>query len=313
MKKRFKPFYYVYLILFIIAIVEKIYMPNALILLHSTAVFPYWRMRLLTTEASFVTLQIVFFFLTSFYYAFTLLHSKVKSVFVILIFLFFAFETQSKSLLVLIAILILYLLFLYMHKMTPKKFLLFAVVAVISLFAITRIVSLFTILIGDSFSQSTSFSTRTYSILTGFITGMNYPFGTGGSSYLFIYPKILEEYIWIPQSYKFELSEIYTFINATSDENIAVKSGFFGFFMKFGIIGTVYFFTNYYLLVKNNIKNRILKICIFLIIVGITCFVAIETEFWLTIVVSLFFSYDKKKKKSKDFCIVSNNTMMNCC
>ena len=298
-KYRYKPFYVTYLILFVVGVIELVTMPNAFINLHYIGETPYWRMRLLTSEASFITLMILFFFFTALYYSYIIVNSKIKSIICILIFLFFSVTTKSKSLLVLLLIIVAYVLFQYLKKMTSKKLFFLFFVLVISTISITKIIDSFNYLMGDSFLKSTSFSTRLYSIFIGFITGLIFPFGTGGSSYLYFYPTFLDHFIWIPEHFGFELSEIYSYINASSDSNIAVKSGFFGFFMNYGLVGTIYFFNNYFCLVKGIEKNSFLRPAFYIMFLGIVGFVAIESEFWLTIVLSIFSIDEQRSNETK--------------
>ncbi len=309
-KMIFKPFYYSFILLFIIGLVEVNQMPMAFEGLHATGMFPYFRMRLLTTEASFTSLMIIFFFLTSFYYTFVIKKSKVHTIICLAIFLFFLVETGSKSLLILTMVFIIYVFvrFLKNLKFIPRMIALFSMGLVIFLL-INNLYSSFKDLMGDGFVSSTSFSTRVYSIFSGVVTGIILPFGTGGAAYMYFYPNVLSQLLFIPKALNFELSEIYSFIYAVDDACLAVKSGLVGFMMHYGIFGLIYFVYNCYKLFRSTISSKIIILLVVLVFIGITAFVAIEAELWACIFFGLIFA-DKKKTRNlldeKDIGKISN-------
>ena len=101
----------------------------------------------------------------------------------------------------------------------------------------------------------TSVSTRMYTIGIAIIMMIKYPFGTGNSLYLKMFPQELDLNLRFMQKTQFNLSEINSYIYATNDKNIGVKSGLLQWGMLWGIPGFIFI-----LIYLNNVRKCILNI-----------------------------------------------------
>lgn len=229
----FRPFVFTFLFLFIILLIELKSMPNALTTLHNT--FPYYRIRLTTMESSCTSSIIVIFFAATYYYYQCIKKSKIMSIFSVTLFFIFIVTSSSKGFI--INILATLLIMIFIDGNLKKK------ITCISILVITLCIGIPFIKenILNDLQYYTSIVTRGYTIIVGIIFALVNPLGVGNALYLIEYPRLLDKYLYIFNqiNLKFNLSEIYTFINATSSENIAAKSGFIQYSLYWGLIGSI--------------------------------------------------------------------------
>lgn len=229
----FKPFVFTFLFLFLILIIELRSIPDALPLLHNN--FPYYRVRLTTMESSSTSSIIVIFFAATYYYYKNIKNNKMMSISSFIIFCIFVVNSSSKGFV--LNILITLFIMIFIDGNLKKKIISILVLGI-------------TIYIGIPFIKEnmmndlqyyTSIVTRGYTVAIGILFILVKPLGVGNALYLVEYPKLLDKYIHIFNNinFKFNLSEIYTFINASSSKNIAAKSGFIQYGLYWGLVGSV--------------------------------------------------------------------------
>lgn len=285
-EKLFKPFFITFILIFIFGIFEYMYMPNAFPGLHETGGFPYYRLRLLTQESSHIVLLIFIYFVFSMMYVFTKKNQVLYSLICVSIYAFFLVFSASKGFYVLTMVGIIYLLFLYRNKISRrvKRLSLVMIVAIIYLIYPT----LKNLVLND-FVNFTSIVTRLYTSCTGLICGILFPFGLGGSGYLYWYPNMLSTFLPITEYIGGNFSEVYAIINATSDTIIAVKSGLLNQHMIWGIVGTIIFLKGCYSIVKSYTGKykKIVKYLMIMTIFSLLFFSNFEAEIWLVLAVIL--------------------------
>ena len=229
----FKPFVFTFLFLFLILLVELKNIPDALPLLHND--FPYYRVRLTTMESSYTSSIIVIFFATTYYYYKNIKKNRVLSITSVFMFCTFVASSGSKGF-ILNLLITLFIMILIDGNM--KKKIISILILVIALYVGWPFIK---VNIMNDLQYYTSIVTRGYTIAVGLIFILVRPFGVGNVLYLIEYPKLLNKYIYIFNwmNFKFNLTEIYTFINATSSKNIAAKSGFIQYGLYWGLVGSI--------------------------------------------------------------------------
>lgn len=231
----------IFILLFIIMIIEALTLPNAFSFLHATRPYNYYRIRLLSSEASWTTTIIILYYILAL--AYCIKNSKIYQIYIytIILLLFIVFSS-SKSLLICIMLLFILLALFEMKQMTKNKLLIYLIGIIILLLGINlyndKVISLFE----ADITNSTSFSTRIFSIYTGIKLFLKNPLGYGTSIY---FPAIREAYINnlnIFSKFKwFNSRELIGLIVSKNDTSLAIKSGFFQYSLYWGIIGTLLF------------------------------------------------------------------------
>lgn len=307
-KRIFKPFILATNVLLIAHIFELI-QPNLFNQLFHNGT-EYNRIRLFTTESSFTAIMIFIYPIISIYYYLFKEKAKYKGIIYILIMIFFIANSGSKSIMINIpiAIVILYLSFfikkiLYKERglNVVKVIVTVSIILIIIVLAMPKINQLISYLNTD-INEYTSIITRYYTLLIAFIISVKFPFGIGNSLYLKVFPYYLEKYIYLIDSGRYNLSEIYSFINATHDTMVTAKSGISQYGMYWGIIGNIvfiiYLYRIYINIFKSDIAGKTVLLSLYLIvIIGIINFVAFDIAYEIfALIVLLQYLYRKSIK-----------------
>lgn len=236
-KKIFTPIYFTLLILTVICIIELIEAPNAFKFLHYSGIFPYWRVRLLTKESSWTAVMILNYSVLSLFYGL-----EYKKRFITITSLVCAgvllVSSESKSLLGIVAVGIVIYLFYNLKKLNIKSLILsFAVILLLIIYMQTGVKRFNELTIGD-IENYTSFATRSFTIIVGIIMGLIYPLGVGGSVFVGLFTQYIQNLIHYIPSW-LNVSEIYLYLNNSSDDGLSIKSGLFQYHVYWGIVGTV--------------------------------------------------------------------------
>lgn len=255
----FKPFAFTFIFLFFILIIELISKPNAWPMLHNT--FPYYRVRLTTAESSWTSSIIVIYFAMSCYYYKHIMQNKVMSIASILMFIVFLITSTSKALIisVLLSIFMMIIIDSKVIKIIKDSNLKTKIIGMCILCII--LTPLFTTIrdsVISDLNEYTSIVTRVYSILIGIVYILLNPLGTGNALYLLKYPKMLQEYIHVFDkiNFKFNLSEIYSFINSNTSQNLSVKSAFIQYGLYWGTVGMIMIAIFLIKIYRNLFKNK---------------------------------------------------------
>lgn len=290
----FKPFVFTFIFLFFVLIIESMNIPNALPMLHNE--FPYYRVRLTTSESSWTSSIIVIYFALSYYYYKYIKSNKLMRILSVFICVIFIFNSSSKGLIIALLVTILIMILIDSNMKTK----------IVSIFMVGIIMTLIVPSIQESILSDlrnyTSIVTRSYSILIGIIYIILNPFGTGNALYLIKYPEMLNRYINLFNNvnFKFNLSEIYTYIRATTSQNISAKSAFVQYGLYWGIVGTlmmIYFLINIY---KDAFKSKDKKYTVIkfayintLILLITTISFDIKYEVWILFSVVIYLGENK--------------------
>ena len=271
-----------------ICIIEVNQIPYAFENLHSAAVFPYWRVRLLGLEASTTATLVITYSGLSFFYCLekkNTICSIITLVCTITIMVF----SQSKTLLVYPIIFGVIFSALMIKKINTRTILYFFFELIIAVLFSKFLFPKLSDSISTDLESYTSTATRVYTSLIGLIVGCVYPVGVGCSAYLIVLQDYLAKGLFILKYFHFKVNtfEIYSLINKTTDEALTVKSGIFHFNMYWGIIGTIYLFKVFVDLTK-EIKESNLKQKLFLIALFWTEIIGLLSnnftfEFWLLV------------------------------
>lgn len=294
----FKPFVFTFIFLFIVLIIELRSIPNALPMLHNR--FPYYRVRLTTAESSWTSSIIVIYFVMSYHYYKNIMQNKVMSSVSILMFIVFLITSTSKGLMINL-LLSMFIMIIIDGNLKMKM---------VSTCLLCMILSLIIPSIRDSvirdLTEYTSIVTRVYSILIGSVYILLNPLGTGNALYLVKYPKMLGAYIHVFDkiNFNFNLSEIYSFINSNTSQNISAKSAFIQYGLYWGIVGTIMIAIFLIKIYKDLFKNKDRKFTlikfayiniILLLITSITF--DIKYEIWILFSIIIYLSESLNKSK----------------
>lgn len=259
----------------------------------------YNRMRLFTSESSATGPIIIIYGILAIYYC--LNYSKKMILIDLFILFFFIIMSGSKGLG--ITFIISGIICSLISKIKYRyKFLILCIALLIGVFIMPYILQS----LNNDIKNFTSVSTRVYSILVAMLIIIKYPFGIGNFIYLSLYPIELKNHLYFLISRGLNISEINSYIYATSDTAIAAKSGLFQYGMYWGIIGTILFVIFIWKIYKNlnrsNDKNKFIIIYAFIfIIISIFTYISfdIKYEIWLFFIVCIYISSNKSEVKQK--------------
>ena len=293
-KQVFFPFQIGYLFMMIFSMLELKSSPYAFEFLHETAIFPYWRIRLLTTESSYTTLPVCFFFVLSLYYSKYIINNKLLIYLNISLFIYFISITGAKSMAGLLGCI--FILWYFYNVRNFKKKLVKVIVPVTIIMGLVLIIYLddFILRIGSDLSSSQTsgtYATRLYTLFVSFIQGIKNPLGCG-STYLYYFQQNLKEYFYILKNSSFDLglNELIGFISSETGKSVTVKSGLGQYNLYWGILGTVYFLWNFRRLINYFYKkNQLLFISALSCLVSFTLFYGFGSETMLMIFLYLYY------------------------
>ena len=279
--------YYTLMILTIICFIEMHQIPYAFEFIHFNGVFPYGRIRLLTTESSWTAMMIYVYSFLSLLWAL----SNRKKMTIIIIFAFIAFlftTTGSRSLMLSIVLTIgIYILFAFKKLNRRTIFTLLGLMVILIIF-----IQIFLPKLSSSFridiERFTSLATRSYTGGLGLLIGIVFPLGVGGAVYLGVFRNALIHFLWIFDKLPLKLNtnEIMNLISQSSDVALSVKSGILHYNMYWGILGTLYLMYAFYKLTKAilklNVRFKELLLTVFWTAVLLIIFASnFSFEFWL--------------------------------
>lgn len=278
--------FFTLIILTAIGFFEKRQLPYAFQNIHYAGSFPYWRIRLLTTESSWTAMMIIVYAALALYWAIVYKRKIAKIVTVGCVFAL-VFNTGSKTLLVSIAVVAIIYMVLSMKKLTPGNILkiIFSVMALI-LFAYLIFPRLRKAFVID-ISGYSSTATRLYTSIVGLMIGVVIPCGVGPAVALGLYQRTLLRYLpWLENTFPmFNTDEIVSIATSSTDGAVTVKSGILNQNMYWGIIGTIILFRNFALLSKAvrglDIKYSNILIAVFWTAIVLLFALNFSFEFWL--------------------------------
>lgn len=233
-KKRSFPFVFSFFFNFLILIVE-LANKDFINALHINQ--EYYRIRLLTPEASTTTPLILTEGVVSFYYFTKVEKRKIGFIALLAALLVFFITSSSKSLY--ICFLLFLLLFMFMAK-GIKLFSKLIVLGFLILFYITFLPYLINLIEGD-ISSFTSVATRLYTSICALILMLMMPFGCGNGGSVILLKNTMANHLgWYSNLFpRFNLFEINFIINTYGSSAVTAKSGIGQFVLLYGLIGFV--------------------------------------------------------------------------
>lgn len=293
-KKALFPFVLTFFLMIVICFFEIQSSPYAFENLHYNGTFPYWRVRLLTTESSHTAGMIISYFFITLHYFTNVVKSKIFAGLSIVGMGYLILCSGSKTLLAMFIVGVI-LIFIKSFKFSAKNIIKNIIFFIIAYWFITAYVfPRLSTAITMGIEESGTVFTRVFTCAVGFICGIIYPFGTGNGAYLKIFPELLEKGIQIYNKMNIDLgdtSEVWGYINATNDSAVAVKSGLLQYNMYWGIFGSIYIVSNfaklYFDVVKN--KNLIILGVGFILSFATMCIGSLDFDFWFYVVVLMYY------------------------
>lgn len=302
LEKVLLPFTITYYLLFIILLIELNTKPFAFASLHR--IIPYGRIRLLTSESSWTTMQIIVYSFMSFAYCYVTKKKKLLNIsFFILIF--FIFSSDSKGLMILYSLLLIYIYISYLiskNKVNLLKSNLIILVTFVFIYLTKdKLISLIVL----DVQKYTSLATRMYSILITFFHNIHFPMGSGNALYLKYFVELLENNLNLLNNLNLNSNEIVFWLNSLNDQNISAKSAIFQYSLYWGIPGTILFIRILLELKTKALENMPKKdiklknylkytfVLVFILILLVNTF-DYKYEFWSYISVLIYFSYKTK-------------------
>lgn len=255
----YTPFFVVFVLLTIFGYFEYKAIPHAFMSIHTSvdgSNGEYWRIRLLTQESSHTAPIIEIFFLMSAIWALSVIKSKFLFILSIVCFAFQFSISSSKSLAVVVMTAFVIGNFNYFVRSSLKnKIILVIILVPLFIFIGNSILSSTIENIQGDIDNATSTATRSLTMVSGYATGIIYPFGTGFSSYLYIFPKMLTFFI-DEFGGGLNIEEVMGLINGKTDHALAAQSFFAQSSSYWGIMGSCYFMMKLRKVYKNSIRLR---------------------------------------------------------
>ena len=270
-----KPFFWGFVGLTIILLIEFYQSPYAFTYLHTLHADIYYRIRLLTPESSATALMLEVFFVLSVFYTYYVRQSKFLLLGVLICAGLHIALSGSKTLLAIICISGILLFFQRAKYMFSFKGLLVMTGFVIgggyvASFILPKLIESSM----NDLENYTSVVTRFYSIFIGYSIGICFPLGTGFQTYMYLFPEMMRNNLFLIDMINMPLrsDEVISLATSGDDNAVAAKSFLGQSSIYWGIIGTYFFIKNYvklYSCSKTNIKkgNSLFKMLLILIIV----------------------------------------------
>jgi len=270
-----KPFFWGFVGLTIILLIEFYQSPFAFMFLHTSTSDVYYRIRLLTPESSATALMLEVFFVLSVFYTYYVRQSKfLLGVALICAGLHIALS-GSKTLLTIICISGVLLFFQRAKYMFSFKGLLVMTGFVIgggyiASFILPKLIESSM----NDLENYTSVVTRFYSIFIGYSIGICFPLGTGFQTYMYLFPEMMRNNLFLIDMINMPLrpDEVISLATSGDDNAVAAKSFLGQSSIYWGIIGTFVFIRNYLRLCKHSTKklekgNTLFKVLFVLIVI----------------------------------------------
>lgn len=297
-----KQIYIIQLLLFAVLIIESSQNADGITVLqwlHSSEE-KYWRIRLLTLEASWSGPVVVVFSLLPIYFASNdFLKKNKKFIYFtsISFLLFYTILSGSKGYLLLFVFALLPNVFQILIRSKYRNYLFFGIFLAIVIFGIYAESFFFTVF--GKLYTSQSFGTRFASYLSALRTFVLHSFGVGLGPYMYYYTESIRSIIESGWLNIFNLDEISVYINTT--KALSTKTYFFDQLI-YGGVGFLWFFYNFFLTRFKKLlghTNNILKvILLFLVLAGIT-FVTfhVKYEIWLFLAIIDYIEVHNKENQ----------------
>ena len=270
-----KPFFWGFVGLTIILLIEFYQSPFAFMYLHTSTSDVYYRIRLLTPESSATALMLEVFFVLSVFYTYYVRQSKFLLGVVLICAGLHIALSGSKTLLTIICVSGILLFFQRTKYIFSFKGLLVMTGLVIgggyiASFILRKLIESFM----NDLENYTSVVTRFYSIFIGYSIGICFPLGTGFQTYMYLFPEMMRNNLFLIDMINMPLRPDEIIALATSgDDNAVVAKSFLGqSSIYWGIIGTFVFIRNYLRLCKHSTKklekgNTLFKVLFVLIVI----------------------------------------------
>ena len=270
-----KPFFWGFVGLTIILLIEFYQSPFAFMYLHTSTSDVYYRIRLLTPESSATALMLEVFFVLSVFYTYYVRQSKFLLGVVLICAGLHIALSGSKTLLTIICVSGILLFFQRTKYIFSFKGLLVMTGLVIgggyiASFILPKLIESFM----NDLENYTSVVTRFYSIFIGYSIGICFPLGTGFQTYMYLFPEMMRNNLFLIDMINMPLRPDEIIALATSgDDNAVVAKSFLGqSSIYWGIIGTFVFIRNYLRLCKHSTKklekgNTLFKVLFVLIVI----------------------------------------------
>lgn len=291
------PFVVIFLVSIIFSHLEYNRIPYAFENLHVAGIFPYYRIRMLTTESSSTCSLIMLSFILTLKYSLDVKKSKLYTVLTFLGLIYLILVSGSKSLMSMFFLFVILYFFKKEKSYTLKIIkILFCIVSIFVLqsYVIPKLNGM----ISSDLESYTSTFTRSYTIVISVVHSIIFFFGVGNSVYLSTFIKLLsdnlENYLNFCSSIgikfkKVNVSEIKEkYIYSMGDQGISVKSGIFEYGVYWGILGNLYLFKLLYGLYKTIKQDSILKIG-FVICICCQLFNGLTFDFWAFLAVAMYY------------------------
>lgn len=270
-----KPFFWGFVGLTIILLIEFYQSPFAFMYLHTSTSDVYYRIRLLTPESSATALMLEVFFVLSVFYTYYVRQSKFLLGVVLICAGLHIALSGSKTLLTIICVSGILLFFQRTKYIFSFKGLLVMTGLVIgggyiASFILPKLIESFM----NDLENYTSVVTRFYSIFIGYSIGICFPLGAGFQTYMYLFPEMMRNNLFLIDMINMPLRPDEIIALATSgDDNAVVAKSFLGqSSIYWGIIGTFVFIRNYLRLCKHSTKklekgNTLFKVLFVLIVI----------------------------------------------
>lgn len=306
----------IFIFLTLILIVEYFTLPSAFSFLHAIRPNNYYRIRLLTSESSWTTTIIIVYFVLSLAYCCEK-KTKKQALFMIFLFLLFTITTTSKSLMLLSLICFSLFSIYNLKKLTLNKIFIIVIFFIVMLSVSNRFINKLDKLFSYDIQNSTSISTRVYSMFCGFKMIINNPIGYGTATYLPYLQEIYYENLNNFNQYEwFNEDEIVSLIYSQSDSSLSIKSGILQYTLYWGIFGTFIFYRFLYKIYKNLnhltncslIEINLYKSSLITLIIFITFVSSFDYkyEIWSFIAYLIYLEIQNQKGEKKNDKVNSN-------
>ncbi|MFV4928790.1 hypothetical protein [Lactobacillus delbrueckii] len=273
----FKPIFFTLILLVLIMLFEIPQLPFAFRGLHFAGGFPYYRIRLLTMEASGTAMLIFVYGLLSIYYG-VVSKERVKLLVAVICTLILLSSTDSKTLISVVGIATFIYILFRSRQLDIKWVMVTPLFIVLVAFVILVIYPRLSSDLSNDIDKYTSTATRMYTGILGLGIGTVFPFGIGGG----IYPMVLQSamatflpfYSTLYPNYN--MSEIKNLISSTTDNAVTAKSSGAQYNMYWGIVGTSFLIFYFHRISKKLVDNQV------------PAQQFIRSIFWSTIIIVIF-------------------------
>jgi hypothetical protein len=211
-------------------------------ILHS-GVIKYYRVRLFTSEESWIGTILTFFIFIPIFLANYLEKSKKTKYRLYLvstfIFLYYTLFSESKGYLLLVIVTVLPMAIQFMYKHDKLKKVLF-IGSLILIMVLLFVIIILQKNINEQFHTSITFGTRLTSYLASMKVFITHPFGVGWSGFIYYYPEAIREVINTSWVSSLNLQEIKGYLTTT--KALSTKTDFFDNLMFGGVASIIFYY-----------------------------------------------------------------------